>query len=57
MLSCVMSRYPVYMKARSGAKASGLTLGTAMVTVLLVAEVAAVSRALRYPLWAARTAR
>jgi hypothetical protein len=50
MFSCVISRYPVYMKVRSGAKASGLTFGTAMVTVLLVAETAAVRRALRYPL-------
>jgi hypothetical protein len=35
------------MKVRSGAKASGLTLGTAMVTVLELPETAAVSRALR----------
>jgi hypothetical protein len=52
MFSCVISRYPVYMKVRSGANASGLTFGTAMVTALalFVAEAAAVSRALRYPL-------
>jgi hypothetical protein len=42
-----MSRYPVYMKVRSGAKASGLTLGTAIVKVLEVPGAAAASRALR----------
>jgi hypothetical protein len=38
------------MKVRRGAKASGLTFGTAIVTVLLLAAAAAVSRAFRYPL-------
>jgi hypothetical protein len=45
------------MKVRSGAKASGLTLGTAIVRVLEVPAAAAVRRALRYPLWDAKTAR
>lgn len=37
----------MYMKVRSGANASGLTLGTAMVMVLELPVAAAVRRALR----------